>query len=187
MKQCERGHFYDNDRYAACPYCQNVQQGIGATVGLSPMQEIGKTMPVAGPGAASGAAGGAGDVGKTVAVIKKNIGIDPPVAFIVVIDGIHKGEAFRLHAGRNFIGRGNEADISLPSDDTVSREAHALISYDIKSNSFMIAPGQGRGITYVNEKEVATAEPITAYDIIEVGKSKLMFLPVCGQNFQWDV
>ena len=24
-----------------------------------------------------------------------------------------------------------------------------------------------------------------AYDVIEVGKSKLVFLPLCGEKFQW--
>ena len=26
----------------------------------------------------------------------------------------------------------------------------------------------------------------TAYDVIEVGKSRLLFLPLCGDRFKWD-
>jgi len=185
MKQCERGHFYDEQRHAACPYCSNVQQGVGATIGLSPIEDVGKTMPLASSTAVAGA-GQAADIGKTVGVLKKEIGIAPPVAFAVVVAGPQRGESFPLHAGRNFIGRASNADVALADDDTVSREAHALISYDTKTNSFMVAPGAGRGITYRNDHEVANAEPLGAYDYIEVGKSRLVFLPLCGPDFKWD-
>lgn len=28
--------------------------------------------------------------------------------------------------------------------------------------------------------------PLKAYDVIEVGKSRLLFLPLCGDRFKWD-
>ena len=28
--------------------------------------------------------------------------------------------------------------------------------------------------------------PLKAYDVIEVGKSQLLFLPLCGDKFKWD-
>lgn len=182
MRQCERGHFYDEMRNPVCPYCENVQQGVGATVGLSPVQDVGKTMPLAQGSPAAGAA----DIGKTVGVLKKDLGIDPPVAFVVAVEGPHRGEFFALRAARNFIGRGSDSDIALPSDETVSRDAHALISYDVKQNSFLVVAGQGRGITYLNDHEVANSEPITGYDVVEVGKSKLIFLPLCSPTFTWE-
>lgn len=77
-------------------------------------------------------------------------------------------------------------DVSLTDDDTVSRESHALVSYDAKHNRFTLSPGQGRGITYCNDEQVEVAKPLHAYDIIEVGKSRLLFLPLCGENFRWD-
>jgi pSer/pThr/pTyr-binding forkhead associated (FHA) protein len=116
----------------------------------------------------------------------KRIGFDPPVAFVVATAGPHRGEHFALRAGRSFIGRSADADVSLPSDDTVSREAHALISYDQKTNSFLIAPGQSRGLTYRDDHEVVGAEKLEAYDTIEVGKTKAVFLPLCGQHFRWE-
>ena len=180
MKQCERGHFFDEVRYEDCPYCKNAEQNMGKTIGISPIADVGKTMPL---GKSSSLPD---DRGKTVGLIKKDIGIDPAVGFIVCIKGIHKGENFTLHAGRNFIGRASNMDISLPDDETVSRETHAIISYDKKNNSFLIAPGQGRGITYLNSAEVPNAQPLLAYDKIEVGKSNLLFLPLCGEKFVWE-
>ncbi|MDR1293497.1 MAG: FHA domain-containing protein [Bifidobacteriaceae bacterium] len=183
MKQCERGHFYDETRYETCRYCSDVQQGVGATVGLSPAAPVGATVPLRSPapGAAPGQSGA-----HTVAVMRGRIGFDPPVAFVVVTAGPHRGEHFSVRAGRSFIGRSADADVALPSDDTVSREAHALISYDQKTNSFLIAPGQSRGLTYRGDHEVVGAEKLEPYDTIEVGKTKAVFLPLCGPHFRWE-
>ena len=84
------------------------------------------------------------------------------------------------------IGRAAAMDVSLGRDDTVSRESHALVIYDTKNNKFSLAPGQGRGITYCNDEQVEQVRPLEAYDVIEVGKSQLLFLPLCGERFQWD-
>ena len=177
MKQCDNGHFYDEARFDSCPYCQE-GAGIGKTVAAG---AIGKTVAAV-PGYGTGEA----DRGKTVGIIQKKIGIDPAVGFLICIKGPHRGEDFKLCAGRNFIGRASAMDVSLTDDDTVSRESHALVSYDAKHNRFTLSPGQGRGITYCNDEQVEVAKPLHAYDIIEVGKSRLLFLPLCGENFRWD-
>ena len=38
-------------------------------------------------------------------IIKKKIGIDPAVGFLVCVSGPHRGADYKLVAGRNFIGR----------------------------------------------------------------------------------
>ena len=171
MKQCDNGHFYDENRFDSCPYCQEAA-GVGKTVAASP---VGKTV------AAQDA-----DPGKTVGIIKKKIGFDPAVGFLVCIAGPNRGRDYKLVAGRNFIGRAAAMDVALTDDDTVSRESHALVTYDVKHNRFSLSPGQGRGITYCNDEQVEMVRPLKAYDIIELGKSQLLFLPLCGENFQWN-
>ena len=168
MKQCDNGHFYDEARFESCPYCRE-NTGIGKTMAAA---DIGKTV-AAFPGNPAAAAATAFDSGKTVAVMKKKI-------------GPHRGTDFRLVSGRNFIGRAAAMDVSLPDDDTVSRESHALVTYDAKHNAFSLSPGQGRGITYCNDEQIEMVHPLKAYDIIEVGKSRLLFLPLCSQQFQWS-
>ena len=158
MRQCDNGHFYDESRFDSCPYCQE-GAGVGQTVAAG---TVGKTVAAVPGGAAPEA-----DRGKTVGIIKKKIGIDPAV-------------------GRNFIGRAAAMDVALADDDTVSRESHALVTYDAKHNSFSLSPGQGRGITYCNDEQVEMVRPLKAYDVIEVGKSQLLFLPLCGEQFQWN-
>lgn len=178
MKQCDNGHFYDEARFASCPYCQ-ANAGFGKTVAGN--SSVGKTVAAVSGGSAMQA-----DSGKTVGIIKKNMGFDPAVGFLICIAGPHRGEDFKLISGRNFIGRAAAMDVSLGRDDTVSRESHALVIYDTKNNKFSLAPGQGRGITYCNDEQVEKVRPLEAYDVIEVGKSQLLFLPLCGERFQWD-
>ena len=169
MKQCDNGHFYDENRFESCPYCQD-GAGVGRTVAAGSLDKTVAAVPGGMPEA---------DRGKTVAIIQKKIGIDPAVGFLVCVSGPHRGADFKLTAGRNFIGRAAAMDVSLADDDTVSREGHA------KHNCFSVSPGQGRGITYCNDELVEGARSLCAYDVIEVGKSKLVFLPLCGDKFQW--
>lgn len=193
MRQCERGHFYDETRHDSCPYCEGANQAaIGRTVAAQVAAQagsLGKTVPLQeNPNAAIGAAVGprVGDAGKTVGFFEKDIGIDPTVGFLVCISGPHRGEDFRLRSGRNFIGREPRMDIALADDAQVSRENHAMVSYDGKHNAFMLSPGMGRGLTYLNTRQIEIAEPLNAYDVIEVGESRLMFLPLCGEHFSWE-
>lgn len=177
MKQCDNGHFFDEARHDSCPYCKPAGLQIGKTMAAKPMN---KTAPLQQAGAQEA------DRGKTVGIIKKKIGIDPVVGFAVCISGPQRGADFKLVSGRNFIGRAASMDVSLSDDDAVSRENHALISYDPKNNHFMLSPGVGRGITYCNEKQVEVAVQLAAYDVIEVGASRLIFLPLCGERFRWE-
>ena len=164
MRQCDNGHFYDESRFDSCPYCQE-GAGVGKTVAAG---TVGKTVAAVPGGAAPEA-----DRGKTVGIIKKKIGIDPAVGFLVCVSGPHRGADYKLVAGRNFIGRAAAMDV-------------ALAAYDAKHNSFSLSPGQGRGITYCNDEQVEMVRPLKAYDVIEVGKSQLLFLPLCGEQFQWN-
>ena len=186
MKQCSNGHFFDEQRFASCPYCGDGvnqvnlgAQNIGKTVAINSAQaDIGKTVAVNMPGQQ--------DIGKTVAVMKKNLGFDPVVGFLVCVKGAHKGEDFRLIAGRNFVGRSKDMDVALINDETISRENHAIISYDSKKNSFMVSPGTGRGITYHNNAQIESAAALSAYDQIEIGECTLLFIPVCSERFNWE-
>lgn len=177
MVQCPFGHFYDEVRFPSCPYCNPAP--VGHTVAVAPSQPLNATVPLNKPESSR-------EPGATVAVLKKELGIDPAVGFVVAITGAHKGQDFRLRSGRNFIGRGSAMDVSLPDDEAVSRENHALITYDNRHNTFMLTPGQSRGITYLNEAQIESAEPLHAYDVIEVGQSRLMFLPLCCEHFRWE-
>ena len=49
MKQCDNGHFYDEARFASCPYCQ-ANAGFGKTVAGN--SSVGKTVAAVSGGSA---------------------------------------------------------------------------------------------------------------------------------------
>ncbi len=122
---------------------------------------------------------------RTVGIFRKKIGMEPVVGWLVCTDGPDKGRDYRIISQRNFIGRSEKMDIAISGDDTISREGHAIISYNPKKNSFTIYPGESRGIVYLNDDEVVSAIELKSYDVIELGQTKLMFIPFCGEKFQW--
>lgn len=178
MKQCEKGHFYDEARYKQCPYCMPASAPAGSTAAVDAGLDIGKTV-------AASAAPAVSDSGKTVGLIQKKLGIDPAVGFLVCIEGAQKGEDFRLVAGRNHIGRAQEMDVRLDGDEAVSRESHAVVVYDVKSNAFYAVAGTGRGITYLNGAILEQMTPLHSGDELELGGSRLLFLPLCSERFRW--
>ncbi|WP_207732236.1 FHA domain-containing protein [Heliobacterium chlorum] len=101
------------------------------------------------------------------------------------MEGAELGKDYRLHSEKNFIGRSEKMDVVIRDDETISRENHAIVSYDPKKNSFRLHPGDGRGLVYINGEEVTIPIPIEAYDMIEIGETTLQFVPFCGDRFQW--
>ena len=187
MKPCGKGHFYDDSAHSTCPYC-GVDLNIGATVGVS--QSV--STQAEAEASVTRAAGRASappqrDDGVTRHVWAEKLGgIDPVVGWLVCIEGPDKGRDFRIHSERNFIGRAPTMDVSIAGDASISRENHAVISYNPKKNRFSLAPGDSRGLVYLNDDEVLSAEVLTAYDMIELGSTKLLFVPFCSDSFRWE-
>jgi len=205
MRKCMNGHYYDASVHASCPYC-NSGSGDGVTVammpsggfGAPPMQEEdSKTVPLGfQPGPAPEPAeeftqpagsGSDDDDGKTVALIHQQTGIDPVVGWLVAVSGKEMGRDYRIHTDNNFIGRSDRMDICLRGDETVSRENHAIISYDSEDKVYYFSPGDGRSIVRVNGKAVFQTVMLNVYDKITIGKTELVFVPLCGPNFEWSV
>lgn len=122
----------------------------------------------------------------TVHYFEKTIGTEPVVGWLVCTKGAHFGEDFKIKSGRNFIGRAGNMNISLCSDKSVSRERHAILTYDPKSNSFMIQPGDSSELCYLNEELVLIPTKLNPYDRIYLGETELMFVPFCSDVFSWN-
>jgi len=124
--------------------------------------------------------------GATVGVFRARIGIEPVVGWLVCVQGPDRGRDYRIRSQRNFIGRDARMDISISSDDQISRENHAAITYDPRGNNFRLAPGDAHGMTYLNNGVVDVPVVLRAYDVIELGATKLIFVPFCGEAFEWQ-
>lgn len=195
MKRCPNGHYYDPSLYQDCPYCRGASANVN--LGVPPQPQPGATMPVRpmdrmtpppapGPAPSPAPAPSFGDAQKTVAVIQQKTGINPVVGWMVCVDGLDKGKDFRLQDGNNFIGRSRKMDICLESDEAVSRENQGVISYDSRHKAFYAAPGTGQNLMYLNGEPLMMIHELKPYDRLELGSTTLMFMPLCGEEFQWE-
>jgi len=191
MVQCSQGgHYYDASVHAQCPYCTPYAAGaapapyggdIGATMPIftEPSQDIGKTQAMTKHEEAAAA-----DM-KTVALVKDKLGFEPVVGWLVVLEGKEKGRDYRIQTDNNFIGRGKNMDVCIEGDDTITRDNHATVSYDSREKFFYLSPGDGKAITRINDKALFGTARLEPYDVIEVGKTKLIFMPLCSDKFEW--
>ena len=190
MKQCPKGHFYDETKHTQCPYCSV------ANLDLSVTRPVRNPEPPAKPAADDAvqtaahlektvAKSNATAEGKTVGILSSQIGFDPVVGWLVCVDGPGKGRDYRLRSEKNFIGRSHKMDVAITEDNGISRDNHAVVSYNPKNNSFKLIPGDGHGLTYLNDEEVLAPMDLKMGDIVEIGKTKLMFVPFCGEWFRW--
>ncbi|MCP4663641.1 MAG: FHA domain-containing protein, partial [bacterium] len=124
--------------------------------------------------------------GVTVAYWGKR-GFDPVVGWLVCIEGPEQGRDYRIRRGNNRIGRDETMDIVIRGDDAISRIKQAIITFDKRGNRFLIKEGEGRGLLYLNDEQVVTAAVLEPWDILEMGKSKFCFVPLCCERFQWNV
>ncbi|WP_218015210.1 FHA domain-containing protein [Brevibacillus dissolubilis] len=128
----------------------------------------------------------ASDDAKTIGAYMKKKGADPVVGWLVCIKGPDRGRDYRIHTEKNRIGRSENNDIHIRGDNAISRENHATITYDPKKKRFRLLAGESRGMVYLNDEAVDLVADLTAYDIIEMGDTQLMFVPLCGDRFDWD-
>ena len=125
------------------------------------------------------------DAGKTLGLMQEKMGFDPVVGWLVCTEGPSRGKSYTIRGGINSIGRSDRMDITITGDRTISAENHAKVSYSDRNNRFNLLPGDGRNIVYLNGEEVFGPMPLSAYDLIDFGETKLLFIPLCGEKFTW--
>lgn len=201
LKRCDKGHFYDVDKFASCPHCAGGMRRAEETIAVQPEAEV-KTETLTArklPGKKSMSEEESlvhtinqvkeplkvEDDAKTVRYYETEAGIEPVVGWLVCIKGEEIGISFNLKGGRNFIGRSSQMDIVL-KDNSVSRDKHAVILYEPKKREFLAQPGESRELFYLNDEVVLGFEKLKAYDVLQMGSTKLMFIPFCSEAFGWE-
>ncbi|MBE6924429.1 MAG: FHA domain-containing protein [Ruminococcaceae bacterium] len=112
--------------------------------------------------------------------------IQPVAGWLVCVDGPEKGQDYRIHEQNNYIGRSEKMDIRIAGDPTVSAERHAIIAYDPQSKEFFFGPMSGASIIRRNGKAVLGTEALEKGDQLQIGKCTFLFVPLCGEDFQWS-
>ena len=200
QRTCSAGHVYDADQFPSCPYCNRNTRAI----------QFGATAAPAGYGATTAPAGyGAAPAerddtigqtvmpeairrrmeqerdNRTVGEFKWKLGYEPVVGWLVCVEGPEGGKDYRLFGRINSIGRAEDNDVVLAQEHTVSQKNHVRIAYDAKHNNFQLIPGEGTNVTYLNDEPLYVPQKLNAYDVLEMGDTKLIFVPLCSERFRW--
>ena len=198
-------HPYDTAKFSACPQC-----GAAAFPRTEPIGG-GASFPAADPVGGSASFTATEPVHGSSANVNVNAGFnptvppdtldaftptmagdmlsngnmtDPVVGWLVCIEGPSQGEDYRVHAGYNYIGR-NTGDICIRGDNQISRQNHAMIAFDSSDMIFFVGPASGKNLIKVNGKTVFSPVEIHSYDTISIGTTKLIFVALCGERFNW--
>ena len=213
MKQCPKGHIYDERRNPTCPYCSGEGGGFQSFGGAQsdfprtvpimntpeetpfpPTAPVDNQVPPQNPAPAPAPApvfnnppSSPGNMGVTVALDESDTGISPVRGWLVAIDGEKKGMCFNIHGEQNSIGRGAKFDINLSFDKAVSSDGNAVIAYDSKNVKFFLSPvlGKGKNNIYHNDGMLLMPEELKDYDKITLGSTTFVFRSLCNENFTY--
>ena len=128
------------------------------------------------------------DPNATVSLTESDMDFIPRVharAFLVCIDGPMTGASFVFQEKKAIIGRQKNYEIALFRDNSVSRSPHAILSYDKDSIRYTVACGDADKRVMVNGAFISGETELKLYDVIGIGQSRLMFIPVCSDKFAW--
>lgn len=109
----------------------------------------------------------------------------PVVGWLVCTYGSNYGRSFPLFAGNNFIGRSQKMDIYLQGDQAVSRDIHAIVTYEPRMRQFYAHAGNSHSLLYVNGKVVLSGVELHDRDQVLIGDTTLVFVPFCDERFSW--
>lgn len=185
--QCEKGHSYDEAEHTdGCPNCgQEVKAKKATVIHNPPPTFVAQENALKDPKSNKTKMVRIGKSGSESGSTEVEDSLDPVVGWLVCVKGKDIGKDFRVKSGWSSIGRDVSMDICIPSDDTVSREEHAKVLYDIQNHKFYLAPGSGRNPVYLNSTPLLQASELNAYDRIELGNTQLSFIPFCSDKFNW--
>lgn len=112
---------------------------------------------------------------------------DPVVGWLVVVGGPGLGAYRPIYEGNNTVGRAANQRIPIDfGDDAISSEEQAYIRYDGGERSFLFVPNLAKtNVVAINDKRPTAAVQLQAMDLITMGRTQLVFVPLCGQDFDW--
>lgn len=159
--RCQNGHLFLSRRYGTiCPYC-NVETAT---------QEKKET-------------------GITEEQMEESLFLQdkkPVCGWLVCVEGPRKGKDYKVASGKNFIGRADDMDIQILGDNGIARRNHCALAYDDKEGKTYLLPGDTNGMVYLNEAVIFQPATVDAFNVIEIGNSKFVYVPFCGENFSWS-
>lgn len=207
--KCSNGHWYDPKMYKSCPHCKRASEQL--SLSIDDVEEDDKTVSIAEVDISLGEQLGeiiggsfddiSGAMKETSGQMQETSEEDgdktvsfgffgitkkaPVTGWLVCMNGGEKGCDYRLHAGKNFIGRSQGMDVMLTDDKSIARDKHCSVLYDPKGNEFYVT-SENANTVYLNGELLTEAHKLKQGDEIKVGETKLKFIPFCREDMTWE-
>lgn len=112
----------------------------------------------------------------------------PVVGWFVVVDGKGKGEFRPIFPGSNTVGRSASQRIPINfGDDSISSDKQAYVIYDGRKRQFQLVPNlEKSNLVELNGSAVLANSELKAKDRVTLGQTTLLFVPLCGEDFDWS-
>ena len=108
------------------------------------------------------------------------------VGWLVAVEGPEKGNSYNLYSGKNFIGRSSTMDVVIVGDDKVSRDKHTAVMYDPMAKKFFLLSSDSNGMVYFNGSALMDNHELADRERFTIGATTLMFVSLCGDDFDWE-
>jgi pSer/pThr/pTyr-binding forkhead associated (FHA) protein len=96
------------------------------------------------------------------------------VGKLTVVEGAGSGKSVNIYTGTNQIGRGDDMRVQINfGDDTISRQQHAVITFDAKNLEVRIYDGGKPGGLWVNGSRVTADQAVKFGDLVKLGETTL--------------
>ncbi len=135
MVKCIMGHKYNAEKFNVCPHCASMEAEAQSAATLEKEADDVDT-----------------EEPDTVKQQKYEIvGRRKVVGCLICVKGAMMGEGFFLVEGHNDIGRGANLEVVLSKELTVSRKAHACITYERRRTGIIWWRPRARGMFCIME------------------------------------
>ncbi len=113
---------------------------------------------------------------------------EPVVGWLVIVGGPGIGAHRPIFMGSNTIGSDPGQRIPIDfGDDYISKEEQAYIRYDADDRQFLFIPNLAKtNVVSIDNVKPTSAVRLMPYDIISMGSTQLVFIPFCGEEFDWS-
>ncbi|MGE0700338.1 MAG: FHA domain-containing protein [Hyphomicrobiaceae bacterium] len=114
------------------------------------------------------------------------VATDMVVGWLVVLAGPGRGNFRPIFSGSNPIGSASGRIVINFGDDAISREKQAYLVYDGGKRQFLMVPNLDKpNLVSVNGSALLSNTELKSRDKIVMGTTTLLFVPLCGSDFDW--
>ncbi len=207
LTKCSHGHFYDSDKYDVCPHCgdkgvenksvekKSTQGSNSKKIKTEDDSSMHKTFAYGANNEKQNMTqsyfelnrnnSGNSAINVEDKVMNSNKQYSPVCGWLVGISGNEYGHSFELFLMNNSVGSGANNIISIKNDNSLCVSNHAVIPFDSANQLFYLDFYQSEGKVLINNKMVTDSVYLNYMDVLQIGGSSYMLVPLCKDGFTW--